>query len=52
MDFITKLPKTREGHDGIMVFVDCLTKMVHFAPTRTEALANDAAQLFMEHVIR
>ena len=52
MDFITQLPETRKGHDAIMVFVDRLTKMVHFAPTRTEASAEDVAQLFMEHVVR
>ena len=52
MEFITKLPETRKAHDAIMVFVDRLTKMVHFAPTRTEASAEDVAHLFMEHVIR
>lgn len=36
MDLITELPKTARGHDAIIVFVDRLSKMVHFAPTRTE----------------
>ena len=35
-----------------MVFVDGLTKMVHFAPTRIEASTEDVAQLIMDHVIR
>jgi hypothetical protein len=52
MDFITQLPETRRGHDAILVFVDRLTKMVHFAPTRTDVSAEGVAQLFMEHVIR
>ncbi|GJV67382.1 putative reverse transcriptase domain-containing protein [Tanacetum coccineum] len=33
MDFITKLPKTLNGHDTIWVIVDLLTKSVHFIPT-------------------
>ncbi|GJZ31589.1 reverse transcriptase domain-containing protein [Tanacetum coccineum] len=34
MDFITKLPKTLNGHDTIWVIVDRLTKSAHFIPTR------------------
>ncbi|GJS38114.1 putative reverse transcriptase domain-containing protein [Tanacetum coccineum] len=30
MDFITKLPKTKSGHDTIWVIVDRLTKSAHF----------------------
>ncbi|GJY78559.1 putative reverse transcriptase domain-containing protein [Tanacetum coccineum] len=30
MDFITKLPRTRNGHDAIWVVVDRLTKSTHF----------------------
>ena len=30
MDFVTKLPRTRKGHDLIWVIVDRLTKSVHF----------------------
>lgn len=32
MDIITHLPCTARGHTAIVVFVDRLTKMVHFAP--------------------
>ena len=39
MDFITQLPETSRGHDAILVFVDRLTKMVHFAPTRIDVSA-------------
>ena len=28
MDFITDLPKTRNGHSSILVVIDCFTKMV------------------------
>ena len=31
-DFITDLPETKAGHTAIVVFVDRLSKMVHFAP--------------------
>nr|GEX40573.1 putative reverse transcriptase domain-containing protein [Tanacetum cinerariifolium] len=34
MDFVTKLPKTSNGHDTIWVIVDRLTKSEHFIPTR------------------
>ncbi|GJV04075.1 putative reverse transcriptase domain-containing protein [Tanacetum coccineum] len=34
MDFVTKLPKTSNGHDTIWVIVDRLTKSAHFIPTR------------------
>ncbi|GJY99147.1 putative reverse transcriptase domain-containing protein [Tanacetum coccineum] len=33
-DFVTKLPKTSNGHDTIWVIVDRLTKSAHFIPTR------------------
>ncbi|GJZ74939.1 putative reverse transcriptase domain-containing protein [Tanacetum coccineum] len=43
MDFITKLPRTRSGHDAIWVVVDRLTKSAHFIAIRedfsTEKLA-------------
>ncbi|GJZ07631.1 reverse transcriptase domain-containing protein [Tanacetum coccineum] len=34
MDFITKLPKTSNGHDTIWVIIDRLTKSAHFIPTQ------------------
>ncbi|GJW45367.1 reverse transcriptase domain-containing protein [Tanacetum coccineum] len=34
MDFITKLPKTSNGHDTIWVIIDHLTKSAHSYPTR------------------
>lgn len=51
MDFITDLPVTNEGHDAIAVFVDRLTKMVHFVPTRMQGLtAEKLAGLFIDRV--
>ncbi|HEY9805774.1 MAG TPA: RNase H-like domain-containing protein, partial [Candidatus Obscuribacterales bacterium] len=39
MDLITQLPETSDKHDAIIVFVDRLTKMVHFVPTVTSCTA-------------
>ncbi|GKA07610.1 putative reverse transcriptase domain-containing protein [Tanacetum coccineum] len=36
MDFITKLPKTKSGHDTIWVIVDRLSKSAHFLTTRED----------------
>ncbi|VVA40239.1 PREDICTED: retrotransposon, partial [Prunus dulcis] len=32
MDFVFKLPRTRNKHDGVWVIVDHLTKSAHFLP--------------------
>ncbi|GJR20509.1 putative reverse transcriptase domain-containing protein [Tanacetum coccineum] len=34
MDFVTKLPKTSNGHDTIWLIVDRLTKSSHFLPMK------------------
>jgi len=52
MDFITQLPVTRAGNDAIAVFVDRLTKMVHFAPTTTDVTAEGVARLFNHYVFK
>jgi hypothetical protein len=50
--FITQLPVTKSGYDAIAVFVDRLTKMVHFAPTFTDCSARDVARLFNDTVFK
>ena len=45
MDLITALPMTAKGHDAIVVFVDRLSKMVHFAPTTSGVTAQGVASL-------
>lgn len=52
MDLITALPKTRDGHDAIVVFVDRLSKMAHFTATTTRVTAPGLAQLFFDTVFR
>jgi len=49
-DFVTGLPKTKTGHDAILVFVDRLTKYVHIVPTTTKCTAKTWAELFIQHV--
>jgi transposase InsO family protein len=52
MDFITQLPVTKKGYDAIAVFVDRLTKMVHFAPTYTDCSSKNVARLFNDTVFK
>lgn len=52
MDFVTKLPKTARKFDAITVFVDKLSKQVHFAPSRTTDTAVDVANRFFNNVFR
>lgn len=52
MDFITDLPPTPRGNDTILVFVDQLTKMVHFVATTKTAGAAECARLYIQEVVR
>jgi hypothetical protein len=53
MDLITGLPMTRHGqHDAIVVFVDKLSKMVHYAPCTTTVDAPTLAKIFLREVVR
>jgi hypothetical protein len=50
MDFIVKLPRTANGYDAILVFVDRLSKMVHLVPCKETATARDFAIMFRDNV--
>ena len=52
MDLITQLPKSKNGYDSIVVFVDKLSKMVHYAPTTTTVDAVELAKVFISNVVR
>jgi hypothetical protein len=53
VDFVTGLPPVGElKYDTITVFVDRLTKMVHYVPCVEKLSAADFAQLFMSNVFR
>ncbi|GJU06052.1 putative reverse transcriptase domain-containing protein [Tanacetum coccineum] len=51
MDFITKLPKTSNGHDIIWVIVDRLTKSAHFIPTRETDSMETLTRLYIKEII-
>ncbi|GJY33324.1 putative reverse transcriptase domain-containing protein [Tanacetum coccineum] len=51
MDFVTKLPKTSNGHDTIWVIVDRLTKSVHFIPTRETDSMETITRLYIKEII-
>jgi hypothetical protein len=52
LDLITSLPRSSAGHTAIVVFVDKLTKMVHYSPTTDEVTAPQLAALFLRDVVR
>ncbi|GJX83027.1 putative reverse transcriptase domain-containing protein [Tanacetum coccineum] len=51
MDFITKLPKTSNGHDIIWVIVDRLTKSTHFIPTRETDSMETLTRLYIKEIV-
>lgn len=52
MDLITQLPRSKIGNDAIVVFVDKLTKMVHYIPTTTNVTAPKLAKIVLKEVCR
>jgi RNase H-like domain found in reverse transcriptase/Integrase zinc binding domain/Chromo (CHRromatin Organisation MOdifier) domain len=53
VDFVTGLPEVGANQwDTIAVFVDRLTKMVHYVPCREKMSAADFAQVFLANVFR
>ena len=52
MDFVTHLPKTKNGFDALLVIVDYVTKMMVLRPTYSTAITVDTAQLFVDAVVR
>ncbi|GKD28485.1 putative reverse transcriptase domain-containing protein [Tanacetum coccineum] len=51
MDFITKLPKTKSGHDTIWVIVDRLTKSAHFLAMREDYSTERLARLYIDEIV-
>nr|GEW59468.1 putative reverse transcriptase domain, ribonuclease H-like domain, aspartic peptidase domain protein [Tanacetum cinerariifolium] len=51
MDFVTKLPKTSNGHDTIWVIVDRLTKSAHFLPTRETNSLETLTRLYINEKV-
>ncbi|GJV84164.1 putative reverse transcriptase domain-containing protein [Tanacetum coccineum] len=51
MDFVTKLPKTSNGHDTIWVIVDRLTKSAHFIPTKATDSMETLTRLYIKEIV-
>jgi hypothetical protein len=52
MDLITGLPRSKLGHDAIVVFVCKASKLVHFAACLTAISAPQLARLFTDNIVR
>lgn len=52
MDLITSLPRTKNGHDCILVACDKCSKLVHYIPTVTTIDAPGLARLMIDNVVR
>ena len=52
MDFVTHLPRTRQGYDALLVIVDYVTKMMVLRLTHSTATAVDTARIFVDAVVR
>ncbi|GJV34101.1 putative reverse transcriptase domain-containing protein [Tanacetum coccineum] len=49
--FVTKLPRTSNGHDTIWVIVDRLTKSAHFLPMREDYKMERLARLYLNEIV-
>jgi Integrase zinc binding domain len=52
IEFIMDLPKSKAGHDAILVAVDKLSKAMTLIPTKSTVSAQQFAQLFLKDVYR
>ncbi|GJP33350.1 hypothetical protein CLOM_g17894 [Closterium sp. NIES-68] len=52
MDFVTGLPAGPSGNDAILVVVDRLTKMAHFATCKTTITTEQRAKIFLTNIVR
>ena len=50
VDFIMGLPKTKRGHNAIVVFVDRLSKMTHFIAVNDTISAEQFAGIFRDEI--
>ncbi|GJU48676.1 putative reverse transcriptase domain-containing protein [Tanacetum coccineum] len=51
MNLITKLPRSRSGHDVIWVIVDRLTKSAHFLAIREDFSTKKLARLYIDVIV-
>nr|GEV28343.1 retrotransposon protein, putative, Ty3-gypsy subclass [Tanacetum cinerariifolium] len=51
IDFIMKLPRTKNGHDTIWVIVDRLTKSAHFLEIHEDYIMEKLAMLYINEIV-
>ena len=51
MDFVTGLPRLRDGYDSIWVIVDKLTKSAHFLPVKATYSVAKLAKLYVKYIV-
>ena len=51
IDFVTRLPRSKDGYDYIWVIVDRLTKSAHFLVVKTTYLMAKLAKLYVKHIV-
>ncbi|GJU89127.1 putative reverse transcriptase domain-containing protein [Tanacetum coccineum] len=51
IEFITKLPRTKNGHDTIWVVVNRLTKTAHFLAIREDYSMEKLARLYIDEIV-
>nr|GEV55281.1 reverse transcriptase domain-containing protein [Tanacetum cinerariifolium] len=51
MDFVSKLPKTSNGHDTLWVLIDRLTKSAHFIPTRATDSMETLTRSYIKEIV-
>ena len=52
MDFVTHLPWTPQGHDGVWMIVDRLTKLAHFLAVRMTFTLERFCRLHIREIVR
>ena len=51
MDFVTRLPCSKDGYDSIWVIVDRLTKLAHFLLVKATYYVAKLAKLYVKHIV-
>ena len=52
MDFVVKLPKSKEGHDAIWVIVNRLTRSTYFLHIRMTYTMDKYAEIYIREIVR